>query len=50
MNELIEKKVPEKRLIGKIKKLNTLCCTSQVYEIKPTIDPIHENKKLTKRI
>jgi len=39
----IEKKVPEKKLIGRMKKLDTVLCTSQVKDKKPVKAPIDAN-------
>jgi len=39
----IEKKVPEKKPTGIIKKLDTVLCTSQVKDRKPVNAPIDEN-------
>ena len=38
----MEKKVPDKKLMGTIIKLETLDCISQVKNKKPTIEPIEE--------
>ena len=47
-NALIEKKVPDKKLIGLMKKLDTVLCVSQLYYRKPTTEPIEEKKTITK--
>ena len=44
----IEKKVPDKKLIGATKKLENVLCESQELKIIPTKHPKHEKNIITK--
>ncbi len=45
--EFIEKKVPDKKFIGLIKKLDTVLWVSHLYDKKPTTEPKLEKKIIT---
>ena len=42
----MEKKVPDRKLIGLIKKFETVLCESQLYDKKPVKAPKEENIKI----
>ena len=46
---LIEKKVPDRKFIGVIKKLETVLCVSHLYAKKPTNEPIDVKKTITSK-
>ena len=44
----MEKKVPDRKFIGLIKKLETVLCVSHLYAKNPTNEPIDVKKIITK--
>ena len=46
---LILKKEPERKLIGTIKKFETVLCESQLYDKKPVKAPKEEKIKIQRR-
>ena len=46
--ELIEKKVPDIKFIGLIKKFEKVLCVSHLYARNPTTEPIEEKNTITK--